>query len=137
MTARCILRRTSEVIANFLPPKGKYRFMWAEMIGLIPSTAEYVVFIAPTQLQRDIYNAVLGSSQVRQVLNGGANGLQLITILKKVTNTPGILLRDKDAVCPAFLTELAIRAKLTIRFFRRRTGILWKNSDHCIHLGQD
>lgn len=73
--------------------------------------AEYVVFVAPTPLQAAIYTAVCGSKEaknayegVQKAFGGGVTGLQLITLLRKVANSPGLLLRDRDAVrsqCPS------------------------------------
>lgn len=55
--------------------------------------------MAPTAIQLKIYNMVLGSGQVRNVLSGGgSHALALITLLKKVCNTPGLLLKQTDDV---------------------------------------
>lgn len=75
LTKMFILRRTAEIMAEFLKPK-----------------TEYVVFCKPTQAQVQVYNHVLQSPFCGKVLGGGSeSSLQLITLLKKVCNAPSLL----------------------------------------------
>jgi DNA repair and recombination protein RAD54B len=74
-----ILRRTAEVIAKFLPPK-----------------TETVVFCRPTEAQAAVYRAVLGSPVFGKVLGSPEASLQLITVLKKVCNSPSLLRKKSD-----------------------------------------
>ena len=80
ITSSFILRRTAELIAKFLPPK-----------------AEYVLLCQPTAVQIDAYRAVLQSSAFSGILGSPEASLQLITVLKKVCNNPGLLARDSEA----------------------------------------
>lgn len=84
LTRMFILRRTAEIMAEFLKPK-----------------TEYVVFCKPTQAQVQVYNHVLQSPFCGKVLGGGTeSSLQLITLLKKVCNAPS-LLQQKDGNTPS------------------------------------
>lgn len=60
--------------------------------------AEYVVFVAPTPIQIKFYQHVIGSDQVKNTIRDGRNGLILIDLLRKICNTPGLLLRNRDDV---------------------------------------
>lgn len=56
-------------------------------------TDELVVFCSPTPLQIQIYRNILDSSFLRQVFRGDAtNHLLLIGVLRKLCNTPELLL---------------------------------------------
>jgi DNA repair and recombination protein RAD54B len=76
LTGQFILRRTSEVIAKFLPPK-----------------TEIVLFIQPTSAQAALYRAVVGSPIFGAVLGSTDASLQLINYLKKLCNSPTLLTR--------------------------------------------
>ena len=86
ITESFVLRRTAEVISGFLPPKH-----------------EHVVFIAPTALQLALYDRVLETPAARALVDdkappvGGGAHLQLIGTLKKLCNSPGILLKSINA----------------------------------------
>ncbi|KFY05883.1 hypothetical protein V492_08248, partial [Pseudogymnoascus sp. VKM F-4246] len=79
MTQQFILRRTAEVQAHFLPQK-----------------TEFVVFCKPTTAQTQIYEEILESPAFMGALNGykaaQAQALGLINILRKVCNSPRLLL---------------------------------------------
>ncbi|ORY77597.1 SNF2 family N-terminal domain-domain-containing protein [Leucosporidium creatinivorum] len=76
-----MLRRTGEVISKYLPPK-----------------LEYTVFIMPTQIQLAIYAKIIEGNAVRDVLNGAGGGnaqqLSVLNVLKKLCNTPGLLMQQ-------------------------------------------
>lgn len=78
MTSQFMLRRTAEVIAKFLPPK-----------------TEMIVFCRPTPAQASIYKSVLESPLYRTILGSPDASFQLITMLKKLCNSPA-LLKNKD-----------------------------------------
>jgi DNA repair and recombination protein RAD54B len=80
LTSQFILRRTSEVIAKFLPPK-----------------TETVLFIQPTSAQAALYRAVLESPVFGAVLGSAEASLALINYLKKLCNSPTLLLKKKQA----------------------------------------
>lgn len=73
-TSSFILRRTADIIADFLPPK-----------------TEYVLFCKPTQAQAKIYRHVLQSPMFHTALRSNETAFQLITILKKLCNSPALM----------------------------------------------
>ncbi|KAJ5091177.1 hypothetical protein NUU61_006047 [Penicillium alfredii] len=74
LTSKFILRRTADVLAKYLPPK-----------------TEYVLFCNPTRPQANIYQGVLASPVFQSALGNSESALQLITILKKLCNSPSLL----------------------------------------------
>ncbi|EPQ31063.1 uncharacterized protein PFL1_01252 [Pseudozyma flocculosa PF-1] len=81
VTKDIILRRTAELLSQYLQPKH-----------------EMVLFCSPSKLQLDIYRSILASSAVRSVLQGEAgNALVQIGILRKLCNTPELLLKDLES----------------------------------------
>ncbi|KIW11722.1 hypothetical protein PV08_11024 [Exophiala spinifera] len=73
-TSSFILRRTADILADFLPPK-----------------TEYVLFCKPTQAQAKIYRHVLQSPMFHTALRSNETAFQLITILKKLCNSPALM----------------------------------------------
>ena len=69
-----ILRRTIDILSKYLPPK-----------------TEYVLFCRPTTAQASVYRHVLASPMFQSALGNSEAHLQLITILKKVCNSPKLL----------------------------------------------
>ena len=81
LTKEFILRRPATILNDFLPPK-----------------TEYVLFCKPTQAQAEVYQHVLESPVFGKVLGSPEASLQLITMLKKVCNSPTLLtMNDKSA----------------------------------------
>jgi DNA repair and recombination protein RAD54B len=78
LTSKFILRRTSEVISKYLPPK-----------------TESVVFCRPTDKQAQIYRLVLESPMYGAILKSSEASFQLINILKKLCNSPSLWLENK------------------------------------------
>ncbi|KAL8823147.1 MAG: hypothetical protein Q9191_006130 [Dirinaria sp. TL-2023a] len=78
LTSPFILRRTAEVLSKYLPPK-----------------TEYVLLCRPTANQTAVYHRVLADPAFQTALGNPEASLQLITILKKVCNSPS-LLNPKD-----------------------------------------
>ncbi|KAJ5088591.1 DNA repair and recombination protein [Penicillium angulare] len=74
LTSKFILRRTADILAKYLPPK-----------------TEYVLFCNPTRPQANIYQAVLASPIFQSAMGNAESALQLITILKKLCNSPSLL----------------------------------------------
>ncbi|KAL8662227.1 MAG: hypothetical protein Q9202_004909 [Teloschistes flavicans] len=75
LTSPFLLRRTADVLANYLPSK-----------------TEHVLFCRPTQAQAAVYRHVLASPTFQAATQGNAEySLQLITLLKKVCNSPSLL----------------------------------------------
>lgn len=79
-TNKFILRRTAEILSKYLPPK-----------------TETVLFCRPTSAQAQVYRSVLASPVFSAVLRSPEASLQLITVLKKLCNSPN-LLRPKLAI---------------------------------------
>jgi DNA repair and recombination protein RAD54B len=74
LTSKFMLRRTADILAKYLPPK-----------------SEYVLFCKPTRPQANIYKAVLASPVFQYAMGNTESALQLITILKKLSNSPSLL----------------------------------------------
>ena len=74
LTSRFILRRNAEILSKYLPTK-----------------TEYVLLCRPTASQANIYRRVLACPAFSSALGNPEAALQLITILKKVCNSPYLL----------------------------------------------
>ena len=74
LTSKFMLRRTADILAKYLPPK-----------------TEYVLFCNATNTQSKIYQNVLASPVFQCAIGNSESALQLITILKKVCNSPSLL----------------------------------------------
>ncbi|EGP90217.1 SNF2 family DNA-dependent ATPase domain-containing protein [Zymoseptoria tritici IPO323] len=79
ITNMFILRRTSEILSKYLPPK-----------------TEYVVFCKPTKVQKQIYRAVIEAPVFVAAMNTPTEVLRLITMLKKVCNAPKLLIKKDE-----------------------------------------
>ena len=77
LTSQFMLRRTVDIIAKYLPPK-----------------TETTLFCRPTAAQASLYHAVLGSSLFSAILGSTEASLQLITMLKKLCNSPSLFLKS-------------------------------------------
>lgn len=93
ITGRFILRRTADILSQYLPQK-----------------TEQVLFCRPTAAQASVYRSIIGSPTFNAALGSAAISLELITVLKKVCNSPTLLLRksDKgeDSIKPAILESV-------------------------------
>lgn len=74
LTRLFILRRTADILSQYLPPK-----------------TEYVLLCRPTAAQVSTYQYVLQCSAFQAALGSSEASLQLITVLKKVCNSPTLL----------------------------------------------
>ncbi|KAI5218805.1 hypothetical protein E4T46_06568 [Aureobasidium subglaciale] len=77
ITGQFILRRTAEILSKYLPPK-----------------TEYVVYCRPTQVQKDVYEAVVSTGVLNQALKSSEASFQMINVLKKLCNSPSLLIKD-------------------------------------------
>ncbi|CAD5117926.1 DgyrCDS6671 [Dimorphilus gyrociliatus] len=79
ITSLFLLRRTSEVNRQYLPPK-----------------VEIVIFCRPVELQMKLYEKLLSSGVVNECIHtsDSAQHLMLISALKKLCNHPSLLYRD-------------------------------------------
>ncbi|KAK9468397.1 SNF2 family N-terminal domain-containing protein [Lipomyces arxii] len=77
LTKNFVLRRTAEVLSAYLPPKN-----------------EFVIFCRPSSAQLNICRTLLESTAMKSILRSDdmANHLRAITALKKVCNSPKLLL---------------------------------------------
>lgn len=74
LTKMFVLRRTAEILAAYLPPK-----------------TEYVVFCRPSPKQVKVYKAILENPAFEGAYRSPDTSLLLITMLKKLCNSPGLL----------------------------------------------
>ena len=77
-SGKFILRRTAEILSEYLPPK-----------------TEYVLLCRPTEAQLSVYRQVIGSPTFNAALGSPAISLELINILKKVCNSPSLLTKKE------------------------------------------
>ncbi|KAK9348113.1 SNF2 family N-terminal domain-containing protein [Lipomyces starkeyi] len=82
LTKTFVLRRTADILAKYLPPKH-----------------EFVVFCKPTRSQLEICKELLESKVMKSLIKSDdmSNHLRAITALKKVCNSPKLLLNTTDA----------------------------------------
>ncbi len=74
LTSKFILRRSADILSQYLPSK-----------------TEYVLLCRPTPAQISVYQSVLACSAFQAALGNSEASLQLITVLKKVCNSPSLL----------------------------------------------
>lgn len=74
LTGRFILRRSADILSKYLPSK-----------------TEYVLLCRPTPAQISVYQCVLACPAFQAALGNPEASLQLITVLKKVCNSPFLL----------------------------------------------
>lgn len=79
ITGMFILRRTAEILSKYLPSK-----------------TEYVVFCRPTEAQATVYRGIVGTPTFTAALSAGSLTLESINVLKKVCNSPSLLLKKGD-----------------------------------------
>lgn len=91
LTSVFILRRTADILSKYLPPK-----------------SEYVLFCNPTSTQARIYREVLASPVFQTALGNSECALQLITILKKLCNSPSLLNPRNSQGNPNATTEALV-----------------------------
>ena len=77
LTSMFILRRTADLLSKYLPSK-----------------TEYVLLCRPTAAQASTYQHVLACPAFQGALGSSEASLQLITVLKKVCNSPSLLSRQ-------------------------------------------
>ncbi|KAL8996955.1 MAG: hypothetical protein Q9169_003661 [Polycauliona sp. 2 TL-2023] len=108
LTSPFILRRTADVLAKYLPVK-----------------SEHVIFCKPTQAQAALYRHILGSPAFHAATLGNSEcSLQLITLLKKVCNSPALLRGkvDVDGKPEATSSNAALLASIPPNLLRRNAG---------------
>ena len=89
LTQPFILRRTAEILSDYLPSK-----------------TEYVLLCRPTVPQATVYQQVLASPMFQSAIGNAESSLQLLTVLRKVCNSPKLLqAHASDENQPSVLTE--------------------------------
>lgn len=79
LSSQFILRRTVDVLSKYLPSK-----------------TEYVLLCRPTAAQIAVYRHVLACPSFRSAMGNPEASLQLITVLKKICNSPFLLNYDES-----------------------------------------
>ena len=107
LTSKFILRRTADILSKYLPSK-----------------TEYVILCRPTVAQASTYQHVLACPAVQAAFGNTEASLQLITILKKVCNSPSLLngkaLSDPSA--PMNPTTASLLASIPPQLLRTSAG---------------
>lgn len=107
LTAMFILRRTADILSKYLPPK-----------------TEYVLLCRPTATQASTYQHVLACPAFQAALGNSEASLQLITVLKKVCNSPSLLhgkaLTDPSA--PVSSATASLLASIPPQLLRTSAG---------------
>ncbi|KAF8539680.1 SNF2 family N-terminal domain-containing protein [Trichophaea hybrida] len=127
ITAMFVLRRTADILSAYLPPK-----------------KEYVIYCRPTSKQREVYRSILDSSAFNKCLGSPDASLLLITVLKKVCNTPGLLTSEQgkeqsdnvqallSEVNPRLLASKSASSSGKLRVLNRLLGMLSAHTDEKI-----
>ncbi|KAI9675713.1 MAG: helicase [Caeruleum heppii] len=101
LTKPFILRRTAEILSKYLPPK-----------------TEYVLFCQPTTSQAQVYRAMLASPAFSNALGNPEASLQLITLLKKVCNSPSLLAGKSGGEGPTAAQTAAVLSDIPSSLIR-------------------
>ncbi|SLM41403.1 dsdna-dependent atpase [Lasallia pustulata] len=105
LTAMFILRRTAEILSKYLPPK-----------------TEYVLFCRPTSAQAAVYKHVLASPAFQSALGNPEASLQLLTVLKKVCNSPYLLNAKPDSDKPISPITASLLQSIPPQLVRSNAG---------------
>lgn len=107
LTSMFILRRTADILSKYLTPK-----------------TEYVLLCRPTAAQASTYQHVLACPAFQGALGSSEASLQLITVLKKVCNSPSLLngktLSDPSAAVSPLTA--ALLASVPLHLLRTNAG---------------
>ncbi|KAG4304787.1 hypothetical protein PORY_001840 [Pneumocystis oryctolagi] len=80
LVSRFIIRRTNDILSKYLPVK-----------------YEYVIFCNLTSFQKDLYQSLISSREVNNIVKGtGSQPLKAIDFLKKLCNHPDLLDVEDD-----------------------------------------
>lgn len=84
LTSKFILRRSADILSRYLPSK-----------------TEYVLLCRPTPAQISVYQSVLACPAFQAALGNSEASFQVITLLKKVCNSPSLLLSKASSAYAA------------------------------------
>jgi DNA repair and recombination protein RAD54B len=94
LTAKFILRRSADVIAQYLPPK-----------------TETVLFCRPSPIQKEMYKSITESPAYNKIIGSAEASFQLINILKKLCNSPALLSSvESDETKPSELVSSLVHS---------------------------
>src|SRR5436190_1507707 len=118
LTSMFILRRTADILSKYLPPK-----------------SEYVLFCKPTPAQATMYRHVLASPVFQSALGNSESALQLITLLKKLCNSPSLLSSKEsdEAPNPVISALLATLPPTTLHHFSPASSGKIRVLDQLLH----
>lgn len=118
LTKVFILRRTADILSKYLPPK-----------------TEYVLLCRPTTTQASVYQHVLASPMFQSALGNAESSLQLITILKKVCNSPKLLnsTNNSDASKPISPLTAALISSIPPHLIRNESSTKMHMLDELLH----
>ena len=120
LTSAFILRRTADILSKYLPSK-----------------TEYVLFCNPTPEQATIYKQVLATPMFSTALGNSDSALQLITILKKLCNSPSLLRQTADdddiSTSSSLSTLLEMLPSGTSRNFQNQASTKIRILDQLLH----
>ena len=106
-TGMFILRRTADILSDYLPPK-----------------TEYVLLCRPTAAQASTYQHVLACPAFQAALSSSETALQLIVLLKKVCNSPSLLNSRSisDPSAPVSHLTASLLASIPAHLLRSSSG---------------
>lgn len=80
ITKKFMLRRTNTAISHLLPPR-----------------TDFVVFVPPTDLQISLFKLIMNSTSYSDIVSEGnvTDSLSLITVFRKLCNSPALLKQDR------------------------------------------
>lgn len=106
LTSKFILRRTADILSEYLPSK-----------------TEYVLLCRPTAAQTSIYHHVLASPTFQAAMGNPETSLQLITVLKKICNSPSLLGHDASNSSKAVSPMIAsVLSSIPLHLLRSNAG---------------
>jgi DNA repair and recombination protein RAD54B len=103
LTGMFVLRRTSEILSQYLPVKCTPHQHYPFVVGA--DVDEYVVFCTPTELQQRMYNGLLESQGIKQCLYEGDTSahLKAISLLRKISNAASLVFSKAENVSLSLL----------------------------------
>lgn len=101
MTTKFILRRSADILSRYLPSK-----------------TEYVLLCRPTAAQTSVYQSVLSCPAFQAAFGNTEASFQLITVLKKVCNSPSLLISKADSAQPLGPMTASLLASIPAHLLR-------------------
>lgn len=108
LTSKFILRRSADILSRYLPSK-----------------TEYVLLCRPTPVQISVYQSVLACPAFQAALGNTEASFQLITVLKKVCNSPSLLISKAssvDSAQPLSLITTSLLASIPAHLLRNNAA---------------